>query len=372
MTSGCPFASRRGLLAAAGGLLAAVGAPRTAKAQTAPATPEPFRGEHQAGIVTPAQGHSYFAALDLTAKQQTEIVAVLRSWTEAAARMTAGETAQPLGSNPAIPAGDSAEALGLPPSHLTITFGFGAGLFTKDGADRYGLAARRPEALVDMPTFIGDQLVEAHTGGDLSIQACADDPQVAFHAVRQLVRLAYGVAHLRWVQAGFLPGFAPGETPRNLMGFKDGTQNPKPPFNAVWVGTDGPAWMRAGSYLVTRRIRISLEHWDRTEIDFQEEVIGRRKYSGAPVGKEHERERPDFNAMDPDGNPVIAENAHVRLAAAEMNGGAEILRRAYSYNDGVSFTAERWPPWRQGMMYDAGLFFIGYQRDPREDIHPHL
>jgi deferrochelatase/peroxidase EfeB len=69
--------------------------------------------------------------------------------------------------------------------------------------------------------------------------------------------------------------------------------------------------------------------------------------------------------MNHDGNPVIAENAHVRLAASDTNGGTEILRRAYSYNDGVNFTAERWPPWRQGLMYDAGLFFIAYQRDPR-------
>ena len=68
---------------------------------------------------------------------------------------------------------------------------------------------------------------------------------------------------------------------------------------------------------------------------------------------------------DKDGNPVIAENAHVRLAAAASNDGAQILRRPYSYNDGVNFTAERWPPWRQGMEYDAGLFFICYQRDPR-------
>ena len=234
-----------------------------------------------------------------------------------------------------MPAADSGDALGLPPSRLTVTFGFGAGLFSKDGNDRYGLGSRRPDALVDMPAFNGDQLVEAHTGGDLSIQACADDPQVAFHAVRQLARLAYGVAQLRWTQAGFIAGYAADTTPRNLMGFKDGTINPKPPFDrCVGSATTGPAWMRDGSYLVTRRIRISLEHWDRTELDFQEEVIGRHKYSGAPLGKQNEFDPLDLAAMDQDGNPVIAENAHVRLAAPEANDGAEILRRAYSYNDG--------------------------------------
>jgi deferrochelatase/peroxidase EfeB len=362
----CPFASRRGLLAAAGGLLATAAAPAPGTARAAAGSDtEPFWGAIQGGIITPQQRHSYFAALDLTAKKAGDVVALLRSWTVAAARMTSGETATPIGDRPDMPAGDSGEALGLPPSRLTVTFGFGAGLFSKDGGDRYGIRPRRPDALVDMPAFNGDQLVDAHTGGDLSIQACADDAQVAFHAVRQLVGLAYGTAQLRWVQAGFIADGVAGETPRNLMGFKDGTINPKPPFDAVWVGGDGPTWMRGGSYLVTRRIRISLEHWDRTDLDFQEEVIGRHKYSGAALGKRNEFDPMDLAAMDQDGNPVIAENAHVRLAAPEANDGAQILRRAYSYNDGVSFVAERWPPWRQGLMYDAGLFFVAYQRDPR-------
>lgn len=61
-----------------------------------------------------------------------------------------------------------------------------------------------------------------------------------------------------------------------------------------------------------------------------------------------------------------APRAIVRPAADNVaSSGAEILRRGYAYNDGVNFTAERWPPWRQGMEYDAGLFFICYQSDPR-------
>jgi len=100
-------------------------------------------------------------------------------------------------------------------------------------------------------------------------------------------------------------------------------------------------------------------------LGFQEQTVGRHKASGAPVGLNHEFAPLDLDAKDKDGNYVIAENAHVRLAAAASNGGAQILRRPYSYNDGVNFTAERWPPWRQGMEYDAGLFFLSYQRDPR-------
>jgi deferrochelatase/peroxidase EfeB len=343
---------------------------------------EPFYGLHQGGIMTALQNHTFFATFNLVARTRTEVIAVLQAWTDAAARMTRGDTAQPLDhdrSGGDKPASDSGEALGLAPARLTITFGFGPGLFIKDGRDRYGLAKHRPDAFVDLPVFNGDQMIDGREGGDLSIQACADDPQVAFHAIRQLARLAYGAAELKWTQTGFTSNHMAEDTPRNLMGFKDGTQNPtaKRPDAAtgglpadqldevVWVGAEGPAWMRGGSYMVARRIRIALEHWDRTEISFQEEVVGRHKNSGAPIGKQNEFDPLELDRIDKDGNPVIAETAHVRLAAPESNDGAQILRRGYSYNDGSNFTAERWPPWRQGIAFDAGLFFICYQRDLR-------
>jgi deferrochelatase/peroxidase EfeB len=149
------------------------------------------------------------------------------------------------------------------------------------------------------------------------------------------------------------------------MGFKDGTHSPPQVDPVVWVGTEGPAWMQGGSYVVVRRIRMALEHWDRTNVGFQEQTLGRHKVSGAPLGLRDEFAPLRLDRADKDGNPIIPENAHVRLANAASNGGAEILRRGYSYNDGVNFTAERWPPWRQGMEYDAGLLFVAYQRDPR-------
>jgi len=372
----CPFGgspSRRGFLAAAGVLAGASG---VTKAQSAarPAV-EPFRGPHQAGIATSQQSHTCFVAFDLTAMQREDVVTLLRVWTEAAERMTRGETARVLAGDATPVAPDGGAGLGLSPARLTLTFGFGPGLFGKDGKDRYGLAAKRPAALAELPKFNGDQLEPARCGGDLSVQACADDPQVAFHAVRELDRLAYGTAQIRWMQSGFVPNTPAGETARNLMGFKDGTNNPatvatrtdapRDLDDVVWVREEGPEWLRGGSYLVMRRIRISLEHWDRTELEFQEEVIGRHKYSGAPIGKQNELDPLELGREDKEGAPVIAETAHVRMGAAATNGGAQILRRAWSYNDGVRFTAERWPPWRQGMMYDAGLFFLAYQRDPR-------
>jgi deferrochelatase/peroxidase EfeB len=149
------------------------------------------------------------------------------------------------------------------------------------------------------------------------------------------------------------------------MGFKDGTHTPPSINQVVWVGDDGPPWMRGGSYVVVRRIRMALEHWDRTNVSFQEQTMGRHKLSGAPLGLKDEFAPLGLDRTDKDENPIIAENAHVRLANAASNDGAEILRRGYSYNDGVNLTAERWPPWRQGMEYDAGLLFVAYQRDPR-------
>jgi len=329
----------------------------------------PFYGANQNGIITPVQAHTYFAAFDAATTKRADIIGLMQRWTEAAAKLTQG---LPLGAgaDPAQPPGDSGDTLGLPPSRLTITFGFGPTLFSKDGVDRFGLAKQRPEAFVDLPRFVGDQLVPERTGGDFSIQACGDDPQATLHAVRQMMNLSYGVATVRWVQSGFVPGYDPKVTPRNLMGFKDGTANipaddPDALERLVWVGDEGGAWMKGGTYVVVRPIRIALEHWDRMKLGFQEQTVGRHKASGAPIGATDEFAKTDLDATDEDGNPLIAENAHVRLASPETNAGAQILRRGYSYENGVAMIAERWPPWRHVLELDAGLLFICYQRDPR-------
>ncbi|MBB6243589.1 iron uptake transporter deferrochelatase/peroxidase subunit [Rhodanobacter sp. MP1X3] len=330
---------------------------------------EPFFGTHQAGVATTPQANVYFAAFDLIAEKRDDVIALLRAWTAASARLTQGQTADLLTNDPATPELDSYETTGLATDRLTLTFGFGPGMFTKDGKDRYDLAKHRPDALADLPRFNGDQLVPERTGGDLCIQACADNPQVAFHAVRQLTRIAYGAANIRWAQSGFMAAQKDQSTPRNLMGFKDGSMNV--PIRAeaamnqyIWAGDEG-GWMQHGTYMVARPIRIALEHWDRMKLSFQQQVMGREKHSGAPLGQRHENDSLALDANDANGNPIIPENAHVRLGAPENNDGAQILRRSYSYDNGLSYIAERWPPWHQGMEFDAGLLFISYQRDPR-------
>lgn len=333
----------------------------------------PFHGVHQAGIVTPAQDRLHFVAFDLTTQRRGDVVALLKAWTDAAARMTQGEPAGPYG--PATgpydaPPDDTGEALGLPPSGLTVTFGFGPGLFHGDrGRDRFGLAAQRPPALADLPAFPGDALDPARSGGDLCVQACAHDPQVAVHAIRNLARLAFGTAAVRWSQLGFGRTSSTSTaqaTPRNLFGFKDGTANVKAEEadvldDHVWAQPgDGPTWMDGGSYLVARRIAMTIETWDRTSLREQEAVIGRTKGSGAPLSGGTEQTAPDFHAVGGDGKPLVPSTSHVRLAHPDVNGGARLLRRGYNFVDGSDGLGR----------LDAGLFFLAYQRDIRTRFIP--
>jgi deferrochelatase/peroxidase EfeB len=324
----------------------------------------PFHGAHQAGIVTPPPDRLMFAAFDLTISTAGELRELLRLWTHVAAKMTAGRPAGPPGGDPDAAPRDTGEALGLPAASLTITFGLGQGVFVHDGHDRFGLAARRPRALSPLGPLPGDRLDPARSGGDLCVQACADDPQVAFHAVRNLARLAHGAVVMRWTQLGFGRAASTSRTaatPRNLQGFKDGTNNLDAGDAAamrrfVWLGKDEPqAWMRGGTYAVTRRIRMLIEKWDGSSLDDQEETIGRKKLTGAPLGEKREHDPVDLSARRPNGDPEIPMDAHIRLASHATNGGVRILRRGYNYTDGMDpATGE----------LDAGLFFIAFQRDP--------
>jgi deferrochelatase/peroxidase EfeB len=313
-----------------------------------------FHGAHQAGITTPAQDRLHFAAFDVAEIDRAGLVSLLRDWSAAAARMTAGGSAGALGAVDGpydSPPDDTGEALDLPPAGLTITFGLGPTLFTSgDGVDRFGIADRRPAALVDLPRFPGDALVPQATGGDLCIQACSDDPQVAVHAIRNLSRIAFGRASLRWSQLGFGRTSSTSRaqvTPRNLFGFKDGTANVKSEDTRqvedhVWAdagSAPGEAWMRGGSYLVARRIRMTIETWDRSSLREQERVVGRTKGSGAPL---------------------IDRASHVRLAHPDANDGAVLLRRGYNFVDGNDELGR----------LNAGLFFLAFQRDPRTQFIP--
>jgi deferrochelatase/peroxidase EfeB len=325
----------------------------------------PFTGVHQAGIATPQQDRLHFVSFDVTTSDRAALVRLLKDWTDAARRMTAGRAAGAGGAIPDsdyLPPDDTGEALGLPPSGLTLTVGFGPTLFTAaDGTERFGLASRRPAALAELPPFPGDRIDPAISGGDLCVQACANDPQVAVHAVRNLARIGQGVVSVRWSQLGFgrTSSTSTGQaTPRNLFGMKDGTDNLKAENGSaldrfVWVADgDGPDWMTGGSYLVSRRIRMEIETWDRQPLREQEQTIGRTKGTGAPLGQNAEFDPVDLTTRA-HGGFAIPHTSHVFLAHP-TNAGTAILRRGYSFVDGSDGLGR----------LDAGLFFIAFQRDP--------
>jgi deferrochelatase/peroxidase EfeB len=237
-----------------------------------------------------------------------------------------------------------------------------------NGRDRFALADRQPEALQDLPHFSGDQLDPEKSRGDLCVQACSEDPQVAVHAVRNLARIGFGTVSVRWSQLGFgrtSTTSTSQSTPRNLFGFKDGTLNVKAEQDAdlstyVWVGEDDDqAWLAGGSYLVARRINMHVETWDRQGLHPQERVIGRTKGTGAPLSGGTELTPLDLTMKGSDG-PLIPVDSHVSVVSPERNGGVRMLRRGYNFVDGSNPLG--------GL--DAGLFFIAYVRDPRSHFIP--
>jgi deferrochelatase/peroxidase EfeB len=374
--------SRRKLFGAAGvtaAVVGAAGAGALAGRASAASTefgglhqPIPFRGERQAGIITPQQDRMHFCAFDVTTDNRDDVISLLRQWTEMAERMTRGDDAVPGGAiegNPFAPPEDTGEALGLPASQLTLTIGFGPSFFEKDGKDRFGIASQRPAGLADLPKFPNETMDPARCGGDICVQACANDPQVAVHAIRNLARVGFGTVAVRYSQLGFGRTSSTTReqvTPRNLMGFKDGTNNLKAEDSGdldhnVWVAKgDGPDWLAGGTYLVTRRIRMRIEAWDRTTLLEQERVIGRQKGSGAPNGYRDEFDTLDFDSKDHKGNPLIDVDAHVRLVKPEHVGGVKMLRRGYNFTDGSDGFGH----------LDAGLFFIAFVRNPSTNFIP--
>ncbi len=333
------------------------------RALTAEATDQvPFYGKYQAGILTPPQNHVQIVAFDVQTTRRDELIDLLKRWTRACARLTAG---LPLGDSDSlyVPPEDTGEAEGLSASHLTFTFGCGHGLFADD---RFEIGHKRPNLLRELPAFDLDQLDPKWAGGDLVVQICADDQQVVFHALRNLTRIGRGIVKIRWTQTGFQrskAADATGGTPRNLFGFKDGTGNPDVSQPAIrnkhlfYQWQDGSPWMTNGSFLVVRRIQMHLEVWDRTILKEQERTFGRDRASGAPLGSKDE-----FASVTPSkrmarGEASLPKDSHT--AVAHGSGEEQLLRRSYSYQAGINETT--------GAL-DAGLLFLSYQRSPEQFI----
>ena len=390
--SGAKGTSRRAMFTGAGlgAALAGLAGVAGGRAWEASQRPEeailtvyPFRGDHQAGITTPAQDNMFTAAFDVSTTDVEELKTLLSDWAVAAEQMTSGELVggQP-SSNKQLPPKDTGGAWGYKPNGLTITFGVGKGLFVDaEGNDRFGLAARMPAILKEgMPSFSGDQLHAAQSDGDLLVQACSNDAQVCVHAIRNLTRIAFGTAALRWSQVGYGRTSSTSvdqETPRNLFGFKDGTNNIKAEDSDdqlnehLWVqkGDDAAAeWMTGGTYYVARRIHMLAEVWDRLRLIEQEQTMGRDKRYGAPLSianptkSSEEFTAVDYEAKDDKGETLVPADAHIAVVSPEQNQGRRMLRRGYNYTDGSDSLG----------LLQTGLFFIAFVRDPRTNFYPIL
>ncbi|MBW8699021.1 Deferrochelatase/peroxidase EfeB [Streptomyces sp. MBT84] len=350
---------RRGFLrgaALAGAGLAAGGAaaPPTADATGTPPV-VPFHGTHQQSVIAAPRRVTAFTALDVTAENRAELGELLRTVTDRARFLTAGGTPQALGIT-GPPADSGVLGDRLPSGALAVTVGVGASLFD----DRFGLAARRPRRLATMPAFPDDDLRSEWCHGDLSLQLHADDTDTVLHALRDIARHTRGGMQVRWRLDGFSSPPRPSGTPRNLMGFKDGTANPDPSDpremdRLIWVdrGMGEPDWAQGGSYQVVRLIRMLVEFWDRVSLSEQERMFGRARESGAPLDGDAEHDTPDYPS-DPKGD-VIPLDSHIRLANPRTPGtaGQRILRRAYNYDRGVDSNGN----------LDMGLLFCCYQQD---------
>jgi len=321
----------------------------------------PFDGEHQAGILTQRQLQAAMISLDSIAQTPTQLFLGLQQLSVRIRQLTQGtsvgveEIDDPPPDSGILGAHDA-------PDSLTVTLAFGATLFDH----RYGLASKKPRHLTAMRAFPLDRLDPSRTGGDLLVQVCAGQRDTVVHTVRELMRVMAGTFTARWSLDGFQAAQRnanPHASTRNLFAFRDGTANPDVTDEAlmrqlVWADADDSPFAAGGTYMVVRAIRQHVEFWDRVGMLEQEQMIGRYRVSGAPLGGTTEFENPDY-PEDPEGKRIPL-NAHIRLANPRTVQTADqrILRRPYNYNRGFDEAGDQ----------DQGLLFVAFNQDPKRQF----
>ncbi len=373
---------RSALVLGAGGLGAVAGAevlgssPAAAEATAGPAeqsrtvferelaTRYPFDGAHQSGILTPAQAQASFVALDAIAPNRALLFEALQALSARARSLTQGDTVGVTEADDPPPDSGILGPLDSPDAQ-TITIAFGGSLFD----DRYGLGRWRPQHLTAMPNFPNDAIDPSRAGGDVLLQIGAGQRDTVVHTVRELMRVLAGAFVVRWTLDGFHsaprdPGAR--ASPRNLFAFRDGTANPDVSDDALmnrllWVqggsgsgsGSGEPGWAAGGTYQVVRTIRMHVEFWDRVGMLEQEQMIGRDRATGAPLGGKGEYEDPRYD-LDPKGDRIPLD-AHIRLANPRTAQTADqrILRRGFNYHRGIDEAGD----------LDQGLVFVAFNQN---------
>jgi deferrochelatase/peroxidase EfeB len=344
-----------GLAGAGAGAQAAAGDDDGAPAARAASSPldtrVAFDGAHQAGVLAPPGEQATLIALDAIAPNRSELVAGVQALSAQARLLCDGyhfgvrERSDP-------PPDSGTLGTAISPDALTVTFAFGASLFD----DRYGLAARKPEGLTRMPPFADDAIDPDRAHGDLLLTIDANRRDTVVHAVRELLRPVRGAFAIRWTLDGFVSadrGPTPGSARRNLFGFRDGTANPAGAARdaLVWDG-DG------GTFQVVRTIRMHTEFWDRVGLMEQENMIGRTRDAGAPLGGDRELQDPRYD-LDPKGARIPLD-AHIRLAnpRTAATAGQRFVRRAFNYHRGVDPAGQ----------LDQGLIFVAYNKSIQQQF----
>ena len=314
-----------------------------------------FRAQRTAGVVAPSAPHGVVVGLDVRSANRAALSELLDALSSAIDQTMSGAPYQQReGGFPPLDTG----ILGPDPEGhgISVVVGFGESLFD----NRFGLADHKPDELQRMPVFLNDILIDQQTShGDLSITVNGADQDAVEHTLRQILRAGRGMLIPKWSKSGYnsiIPDATNDEAPvRNLMGFKDGSANPAATDDVldelVWLSPNDsqPAWAVGGTYQAIRVIRMQVEFWDRTRLNEQEVIFGRKRDSGAPLGGTAESQDPSaFEAFDLE--------SHIGRANPRDGLAKPILRRGFSYSSGFDGNSQ----------LDQGLIFVSYQRSLEE------
>jgi putative iron-dependent peroxidase len=208
---------------------------------------------------------------------------------------------------------------------LSCVVGFGS-----DAWDRL-FGAPRPAELHRFREIRAGARHAVSTPGDLLFHIRAKRMDLCFELATQfMARIGNVVSPVDEVQ-----GFRYFDN-RDLMGFVDGTENPRAAAatEAVLIGEEDAAFA-GGSYVIVQKYLHDLEAWNRLPTEAQERIIGRTKLSDIE--------------LDDSVKPTSAHNALTTIV--ENGKEIKILR------DNM--------PFGQPARGEFGTYFIGYSRSPR-------